>query len=517
MLMVGRITRILLACVLGVCLSQPAWGQLKLKGNPETSAFPTVSFKVNHRSPVAIDSTDFSLKEDEKAVPFKMTSLDVPDSSVDKTVLILWEYLPSKKREGQNKYFRQLILSALPDLLGEGDRVNVATFAWTDKAGGKTLNYLGQSFGTDTATLAQAVREAKAPSGQGISEDHGSELYPSLSEGIEELAAQAENARVLVILSAEYPNIYNPGGEVSMVTAKAKDADVAVYNIRYKVMAPKYNLNDVAKGTYGQSFEVKPDAPSVALDTLLGFMDDAAYRSLGQDYQFEFTTGAGKDGQAHGVQVSVGKESLMVNFNSPKPTFGDWVSGHPVLAALLGVLLLAVIVGAVYFIRKRLAVSKAQEGKLQAVEAQHQAAEQRIQQQQRALQNLNDEQQRKQSQSEAERRRAEADEEARMLMAEMFSNGKSPRFSVITDGRMSTVTLPAPVATVGRDSASDIRIDHPTLSRTHFQVVYQEGKYTLIDLGSTNGTLLNGQRVNAGELRHGDVVKAGEVTMNFYL
>jgi hypothetical protein len=503
----------LLACLL-LCGGLRAQAQLTLKGDPVTTDFPKVSFKAHHRSPEAMDSTDFSLKADDKKTPYTVAPVALPDSNLSKSVLVLWEYLPAKSREAQNKYFRQLLLSALPDLLGEGDEINVATFAWTDQsAGKKTLNPLRSGFSADTSSLADLVRLAKAPGGKGIDDSHGSELYPAISEGIAALD-KAKGAKVILVLSAEYPNIYNTAKSVSVVIDEAKEADVAVYNVRYRVMAPKYSLQDLAKGTYGLSYDARKDAPADALDTLLQYMDDATTRAMGRDYQFSFTSDAAKDGQSHQVQLAIGKEKLNIIYNAPKASFGDWFAANTALGIGLLLLLLAAIGGGAFFVWKRMQASKAQEAELAAVKSQSEAA---IQNQQRSIQGMRDAEQRKTQVGEAERRRAEAEAEARVLMTEMFSNGRSPRFAVQAGASTTTVALPAPVSTVGRDRSAELHIDHPTLSRAHFQVVYDSGKYMLIDLGSTNGTQLNGQRVTSSELRHGDVVKAGEVTMNFYL
>ncbi len=64
---------------------------------------------------------------------------------------------------------------------------------------------------------------------------------------------------------------------------------------------------------------------------------------------------------------------------------------------------------------------------------------------------------------------------------------------------------------IGRDSANGIQINDPEMSRRHARMQLQGGKYVIEDLGSTNGTLVNGQKL-AGPyvLKHGDAVSFGE-------
>ncbi|HEX7099990.1 MAG TPA: FHA domain-containing protein [Acidimicrobiia bacterium] len=67
---------------------------------------------------------------------------------------------------------------------------------------------------------------------------------------------------------------------------------------------------------------------------------------------------------------------------------------------------------------------------------------------------------------------------------------------------------------VGRSSEADIVIDDPYASEFHLRLVATENGLTLHDLGSTNGTYLNGRRVTApAELRRGDAVQVGKTVM----
>lgn len=70
-----------------------------------------------------------------------------------------------------------------------------------------------------------------------------------------------------------------------------------------------------------------------------------------------------------------------------------------------------------------------------------------------------------------------------------------------------------PVVAVGRHAAVDLRFSPEKdldVSGRHAEIRYSDGKYTLHDMGSTNGTFLNGTRVDAGvDLHDGDRVRFG--------
>ena len=63
--------------------------------------------------------------------------------------------------------------------------------------------------------------------------------------------------------------------------------------------------------------------------------------------------------------------------------------------------------------------------------------------------------------------------------------------------------------TLGRGPNVDIEIADETLSRQHAAVEYTGGRFRVEDLGSTNGLTVNGERVQASELDHGDSFKIG--------
>lgn len=66
---------------------------------------------------------------------------------------------------------------------------------------------------------------------------------------------------------------------------------------------------------------------------------------------------------------------------------------------------------------------------------------------------------------------------------------------------------------IGRDPRSGLRLSHETVSRVHAELRHQGGLWVLRDLGSTNGTTVNGRRVvGAAVVREGDQIGFGQIT-----
>jgi hypothetical protein len=70
-----------------------------------------------------------------------------------------------------------------------------------------------------------------------------------------------------------------------------------------------------------------------------------------------------------------------------------------------------------------------------------------------------------------------------------------------------------PVTGLGRDAHNTIVIPHPTASARHARLVCDQNEWWLEDLGSTNGTTLNGLPLSKpAPLAHGDVIGIGAVS-----
>jgi len=81
----------------------------------------------------------------------------------------------------------------------------------------------------------------------------------------------------------------------------------------------------------------------------------------------------------------------------------------------------------------------------------------------------------------------------------------------------STFRLDTDLTTAGRHPDSDIFLDDVTVSRRHAEF-YREaggGRFVVRDVGSLNGTYVNGSRIEETELRGGDDVQIGKFRLQF--
>ena len=69
---------------------------------------------------------------------------------------------------------------------------------------------------------------------------------------------------------------------------------------------------------------------------------------------------------------------------------------------------------------------------------------------------------------------------------------------------------------IGRHSTNDIPLPDRTVSKRHAVVGRVRGRVVVKDLGSRNGTFVNGQKLEKAILASGDRLKVGSVTLRFF-
>ena len=86
---------------------------------------------------------------------------------------------------------------------------------------------------------------------------------------------------------------------------------------------------------------------------------------------------------------------------------------------------------------------------------------------------------------------------------------------ILENGETSDLPLLKAELSIGRTEDNDIVLDHPSISRKHARIRQEGPGYILSDLASHNGTLVNDQAIQSVELRDGDRIKIGAVTLTF--
>ncbi|MEE3369910.1 MAG: FHA domain-containing protein [Planctomycetota bacterium] len=83
---------------------------------------------------------------------------------------------------------------------------------------------------------------------------------------------------------------------------------------------------------------------------------------------------------------------------------------------------------------------------------------------------------------------------------------------VVGGAAKATELVIRPPVVLGRGHEASIPLPHPLVSRLHCEIVHQQGRLLVRDLGSLNGTFVGNQRVSEAELPSGELLTVGSVT-----
>ena len=90
---------------------------------------------------------------------------------------------------------------------------------------------------------------------------------------------------------------------------------------------------------------------------------------------------------------------------------------------------------------------------------------------------------------------------------------------VYTDENYQTIYVDVnaqhPEVTIGRQQDNMLRIASKAISRHHAKIVFQNGRYIFMDLGSSNGCYVNNTRVTQQEIHPGEKIRCGSIPLDF--
>ncbi|MCK4829984.1 FHA domain-containing protein, partial [bacterium] len=91
-----------------------------------------------------------------------------------------------------------------------------------------------------------------------------------------------------------------------------------------------------------------------------------------------------------------------------------------------------------------------------------------------------------------------------------------PNIHIVSiDGRTYDFPLSKEEITIGRSEDNDVVLANNSVSRNHARIIKSESGYVITDLGSFNGTKINGKLVQSSPLVHDDQIKIGPLELTF--
>jgi hypothetical protein len=100
-----------------------------------------------------------------------------------------------------------------------------------------------------------------------------------------------------------------------------------------------------------------------------------------------------------------------------------------------------------------------------------------------------------------------------VVIPPVIAKPSGPSVLLSLQGRTMPFVISKNETTIGRHDTNDIPIPEQTVTGKHAKIILENGIITLVDLGSTNGTFVNGVRIRSHELKSGDRFRLGNVEM----
>ncbi len=111
---------------------------------------------------------------------------------------------------------------------------------------------------------------------------------------------------------------------------------------------------------------------------------------------------------------------------------------------------------------------------------------------------------------------AESGKLASVAEPNSFSQSDALRLIALGAAAPQVYDLGSSRVTIGTGAGNDLLLDEPTASRRHAALERRAGRWYVVDLGSTNGTYINGRRVTApAPLERGDELRFGNARFGF--
>jgi hypothetical protein len=483
--------------------------------NISTSEFPKVSGSLWVRDPKGIDTKDISFYENDKPVQLNFETFQKSDSiAKNKTIVFLIQNTSNKT---VSNWYKEVVLNAVKNNgINKGDRVEIMFFGLLKN---NQASYpLKLSFTDDITEIESklnSVEDYKKYSSNGASH-----TYIAINEALDLLDSATTNQPSGIFVLSNNQSLTSKF-EVETPYQKARKLDIPIYAITYKKGNPIHPLDVICKETYGVFYNDESNSVSICSDKLADFLTDFQKRHAGLYYPFTYTSSYEKDGQTHEVKIDSKKGQTIFSLAVPTKSIIERIKENPLVSLLIFIVLIGLIVVIVMLYKKhklkQAELEEQRKREMKEVEEKQKLAEQKLSQQDQEIQRIQQEEKRQQEE-EIRKRQAEGqqiDDEAQLQ--KMLERGNFPWFEYKFGADSGSYQIQTPRLSVGRDTNNVWTINHPTVSKNHFKLTFKDYVYTLEDLGSTNGTFVNGYKISQTIINHGDCIQIGDITLTIHI
>ena len=491
----------------------------------ETDNFPDVKGKLWVRNPDGIDSKTIHFIENQEDVQIKFESFRKPDSyPSNKRVVFLVTNGPSNADFANNITILTSALQA--PIIRKGDKIDIVSFNCRKANGDVLVDFQPPFKFTDNPDeikkrldgLKFYNRSNVACQSCGYNQ---SDINYGVFKTLEFLEKEDLSIPTAIIVIGNNKGVRRAYSGESP-GERADRLNVSIYGITFPFdNLLDGNVEELSTSSHGLFINCK--SLQTAVEGIVSCMGQIIPRSQGGYFPISYTTRYEKDGLTHQstIRIDKNKEEFSFIVNAPKMSTGEWIKNNKGLAALIAFLTLAIIAAVIFLIiNSRKQTQLAQKLEKQRVEelARKQAeADDKLQRNKRELEEVRSTQLREKQQMERQRQDVQNEQDRKEQTVKMMERGNFPWIEFYYEGGSGSFEMDSPDMIAGRQNDCDWCIPHATVSRKHFKITFRDHTFTIEDLGSSNGTYVNGAQISKSVLNHGDVIEFGEIRTTFHI
>jgi hypothetical protein len=455
----------------------------------DSSLYPAIKLKIVYKGKSSFNSEQLILKQNEKNLPFAIHESS-PGSAPEKGRAVFFLVEASGNTSGKALLnIKEGIIESF-DNLDAKDLVNVGYFSSFD-IDSSDMQVLNREFSVDHKNISRLIRDKIFASKDSL---RYSDLNRSIISGLEFIAKQSDlpQNKLFIVLSVDRDNSITYKVNSSECISKSREFGFPIFSITYLANDSAYSSGRIARisnKTGGKNTEAHSQIEII--NALTDFYNTPSSSSLEESYyDLEFTANA---------ELNPSKAKIDLNFNGNRQILiiGDPNTGSLIpqdykiylwySIAILGIIVMIMLLINL-FSKKGKQVSDEMDSQLESDLSTNTDKK-----------NINT------------RQKSMSTEET--VITPNIAKPSGPSILLSLQGRTVPFVITQKETTIGRHDSNDIPIPEQTVTGKHAKILLENGTLTIVDLGSTNGTFVNGVRIRSQELKSGDRFRLGNVEM----
>ena len=507
----------MLCTVVFVCANILVFGQsneLDVR-SINTENFPEVKGKIWVRNPEGIHTESIQFFENDLAVSVNIESSQRVDT-VGKNKVILF-LIRNTSSQAEMDWYKGVLIKAFDQgVIKSGDKIDVVGFSCMV---GKQILFPNKLDFTDNVKVL-LERIDKIRTTKRIENRGRVQTDLAINEALNLLGNTSYTIpKGLFVLSDDLSMNSQLVGELP--GERSHKLNIPIYGITYYKANTGYSIEQLCAQTFGRFSCLPNNSKDLISKDLTQYLNEFETRHSGFYYPFTYTSTFEKDGKTHIVKIKTKEGLTNFSFAAPSKNLMEQVQDNPLVSAVIFLVLIGLVIVIVLFVKKnklkRQQLEMERLKQITELEQKQQSANDKLSQQESEMQRLKAEEQLKRQQAEKEKMAQAKEEEDERQIQKMLERGNFPWFEYRFGDMFGNYQIQSPTITVGRDPNNTWVINHPTVSRQHFELSFKDYVYKIRDLGSSNGLLVNDYKTTEAELKHGDCIQIGEIVLTFHI